>query len=43
MLPAMLEHDRKPAGWSVGLAAWRLSVSPAIHREIEAASRSLGT
>jgi hypothetical protein len=26
MLPAMLEHDRKHAGWSVGRAAWELGV-----------------
>jgi hypothetical protein len=27
MLPKMLEHDRKQAGWSVGQAAWRLGQS----------------
>ena len=26
MLPKMLEHDRRQAGWSVGQAAWRLGV-----------------
>jgi hypothetical protein len=24
MLPTMLQHDRKRAGWSVRQAAWRL-------------------
>jgi hypothetical protein len=26
-IPAMLEHDRKQAGWSVGQAAWHLGVT----------------
>ena len=40
MLPAMLEQDRKQAGWSVGQAAWRLGVSIREYREIEAGARS---
>jgi predicted transcriptional regulator len=40
MLPKMLEHDRRRAGWSVGQAAWRLGVSPAEYRELEAGARS---
>ena len=40
MLPTMLEHDRKQAGWSVGQAAWRLGVSVREYREIEAGIRS---
>ena len=42
MLPAMLEHDRKQAGWSVGQAAWRLGVSVSVseYRELEAGTRS---
>lgn len=39
MLPAMLEHDRKQAGWSVGQAAWRLSVIVREYREIETGER----
>ena len=39
MLPAMLEHDRTRAGWSVGQAAWRLGVSVREYREIEAGER----
>jgi hypothetical protein len=35
MLPAMLEHDRKRAGWSIGQAAWRLGVSVRTYRELE--------
>jgi predicted transcriptional regulator len=40
MLPTMLEHDRRQAGWSVGQAAWRLGVSIREYREIEAGERS---
>jgi transcriptional regulator with XRE-family HTH domain len=40
MLPAMLEQDRKRAGWSVKQAAWRLGVSIREYREIEAGERS---
>lgn len=40
MLPKMLEHDRRQAGWSVGQAALRLSVSPREYRELEAGARS---
>jgi predicted transcriptional regulator len=36
----MLEHDRKQAGWSVGQAAWRLSVTVREYRELEAGERS---
>lgn len=36
MLPVMLEHDRRQAGWSVGRAAWRLGVSIREYRELEA-------
>ena len=39
MLPTMLEHDRKRAGWSVGEAAWRLGVSIREYRELEAGER----
>jgi len=39
MLPNMLEHDRKQAGWSVGQAAWRLGVSPREYRELETGAR----
>lgn len=39
MLPAMLEHDRKQAGWSVGQAAWRLGVTVREYRELEAGAR----
>ena len=35
MLPTMLEHDRKQAGWSVGQAAWRLGVTVREYRELE--------
>jgi hypothetical protein len=35
MLPGMLGHDRKRAGWSVGQAAWRLGVSIREYRELE--------
>jgi hypothetical protein len=40
MLPKMLEHDRKQAGWSVGQAAWRLGITVREYREIEAGARS---
>jgi DNA-binding XRE family transcriptional regulator len=40
MLPTMLEHDRKQAGWSVGRAAWELGVSIQEYRELEAGARS---
>jgi predicted transcriptional regulator len=45
MLPTMLEHDRKRAGWSVGQAVWRLGVSVREYRELEngAASPSFET
>jgi hypothetical protein len=42
VLPAMLEHDRTQAGWSVGHAAWWLGVTVAEYREIEAGARSPG-
>jgi hypothetical protein len=38
MPTAMLEQDRKQAGWSVGKAAWRLGVSIREYRQIEPAS-----
>jgi transcriptional regulator with XRE-family HTH domain len=40
MLPAILERDRKRAGWSVARAAWRLGVSICEYRELEAGTRS---
>jgi len=40
MLPVMLEHDRRQAGWSVGQAAWRLGVSLREYRELEAGACS---
>ena len=40
MLPAMLQQDRKRAGWSVGQAAGRLGVSVREYRELEAGGRS---
>lgn len=40
MLPTMLEHDRKRAGWSVGRAAWQLGVGIREYRELEAGMRS---
>lgn len=40
MLPTMLEHDRRQAGWSVGQAAWRLGMSVGEYRELEAGARS---
>ena len=40
MLPTMLEHDRKRAGWSVEQAARRLGVNIRTCREIEAGERS---
>jgi len=42
MLPMMLEHDRRRAGWSVGQAAWRLGVTVREYRELEAGVRSPG-
>jgi hypothetical protein len=36
MLPAMLGHDRRQAGWSVGQAAWHLGVSVREYWELEA-------
>jgi hypothetical protein len=39
MLPAILQRDRKQAGWSVGQAAWRLGVIIREYREIEAGDR----
>jgi hypothetical protein len=35
MLPRMLEHDRRQAGWSVGQAAWELGISIREYRELE--------
>ena len=40
MLPTMLEHDRRRAGWSVARAAYELGVSIRAYREIEAGERS---
>jgi predicted transcriptional regulator len=40
MLPAMLEQDRKRAGWSVGRASWELGVSIREYRELEAGNCS---
>ena len=40
MLPTMLEHDRRRAGWSVGQAAWRLGVSVREYRELKAGTRT---
>jgi predicted transcriptional regulator len=42
MLPTMLEHERRQAGWSVGRAAWALGVSIREYRELEAGLRSPG-
>ena len=42
MLPAMLEQDRKRAGWSVGQASWRLGVGIREYRELETGVRSPG-
>ena len=39
MLPAMLEDDRRRAGWSMGQVAWRLGVSVRAYRELEAGER----
>ncbi|HWL91763.1 MAG TPA: hypothetical protein VNP90_10420 [Actinomycetota bacterium] len=39
MLPTMVEHDRKQAGWSVSRAAWRLGVTVREYRELEAGAR----
>jgi hypothetical protein len=39
MLPKMLEHDRKQAGWSMWQAAWRLGASIREYRELEADER----
>jgi predicted transcriptional regulator len=39
-LPAMLEHDRRKAGWSVGRAAWELGVSIREYRELEVGTLS---
>lgn len=36
MLPTMLDHDRKQAGWSVSQVAWRLGLSVREYRELEA-------
>jgi hypothetical protein len=35
MLPIMLKHDRRQAGWSVDQAAWRLGVTVREYRELE--------
>jgi transcriptional regulator with XRE-family HTH domain len=40
MLPAMLKHDRKRAGWSVARAGWELGMSIREYRELEAGARS---
>jgi transcriptional regulator with XRE-family HTH domain len=40
MLPKMLEHDRRRAGWSVGQAAFRLGVTVREYRELEAGERA---
>jgi transcriptional regulator with XRE-family HTH domain len=40
MLLAMLEHDRRRAGWSVEQAARRLGVSVRTYRDLEAGERS---
>jgi DNA-binding XRE family transcriptional regulator len=39
MFGDMLERDRKRWGLSVGQAAWRFGVNPAVYREIEAGTR----
>jgi predicted transcriptional regulator len=39
MLPKMLEHDRRRAGWSVGRAAWELGVTIREYRELEDGKR----
>jgi hypothetical protein len=31
----MLERDRERWGFSIGQAAWRFGVSPAVYRELE--------
>jgi DNA-binding XRE family transcriptional regulator len=40
MLPMMLEHDRKQAGWSVVQAAWRLGINVREYRALEAGAHS---
>jgi DNA-binding XRE family transcriptional regulator len=39
MFGDMLKRDRTRWGLSVGQAAWRVGVSPAVYREIEAGTR----
>jgi DNA-binding XRE family transcriptional regulator len=34
MFRAMLQHDRKRSGFTVGQVAWRLGVSPQEYREL---------
>ena len=34
--PDMLAEDRQQAGFTVGQVAWRIGVSPAVYRELEA-------
>lgn len=38
--PAMLEEDRRRAGWSIGQAAWRLGISVREYRELEVGAES---
>lgn len=40
MLPAMLEHNRRRAGWSMGQVAWRFAVSIREYRELESGAQS---
>jgi predicted transcriptional regulator len=39
MFADVLQRDRTRWGLSVGQAAWRFGVSPAVYREIEAGTR----
>ncbi len=39
MFSTMLQRDRTHSALSVGQAAWRFGVSPAVYREIEAGTR----
>ena len=38
--PDMLAEDRQQAGFTVGQVAWRIGVTPAVYRELEAGTRS---
>ncbi len=38
--PDMLAEDRQQAGFTVGQVAWRIGVTPAAYRELEAGTRS---